>query len=165
MAARTSPDDSADNPRPSLADVTDAVRELVEVMRSNGLTELDVTAGSVEIRLRAPKSGGSAKPNRDNARAASTSIPVQEQQLGHIVTAPMIGTFYASPSPGEPPYLRLGDTVHAGQTIGIIEAMKIMNEIVADRSGVVVEIMATNAQAVEYGSPLLRLDTSRDADE
>jgi acetyl-CoA carboxylase biotin carboxyl carrier protein len=165
MAARTSPDDSADNPRPSLADVTDAVRELVEVMRSNGLTELDVTSGSVEIRLRAPKSGGSARASREGSSSGPAPSPVHEQPSGHVVTAPMIGTFYASPTPGDPPFVRLGDAVHAGQTIGIIEAMKIMNEIVADRAGVVVEIIANNAQAVEYGSPLLRLDTNRDADE
>lgn len=165
MAARTSPDDSADNPRPSLADVTDAVRELVEVMRSNGLTELDVTSGSVEIRLRAPKSGGGSRTHRDGSSAEPAPTPPREQPSGHVVTAPMIGTFYASPTPGDPPYVRLGDTVHAGQTIGIIEAMKIMNEIVADRAGVVVEVIANNAQAVEYGSPLLRLDTNRDAEE
>jgi biotin carboxyl carrier protein len=165
MAARTSPDDSADNPRPSLADVTDTVRELVEVMRSNGLTELDVTSGSVEIRLRSPKSGGGARANRDGSASGPAPSLLPEQAPGHIVTAPMIGTFYASPTPGDPPYVRLGDAVLGGQTIGIIEAMKIMNEIVADRAGVVIEIMALNAQAVEYGSPLLRLDTSRDADE
>jgi acetyl-CoA carboxylase biotin carboxyl carrier protein len=165
MAARTSPDESAENPRPSLADVTDTVRELVEVMRSNGLTEMDVTSGSVEIRLRAPKIGSGARASRDDSGAAPTMSPLREQAPGHIVTAPMIGTFYASPTPGDPPYIRLGDAVHAGQTIGIIEAMKIMNEIVSDRAGVVVEIMANNAQAVEYGSPLLRLDTSRDGDE
>jgi acetyl-CoA carboxylase biotin carboxyl carrier protein len=85
--------------------------------------------------------------------------------VGHVVKAPMIGTFYASPAPGEPPFVHLGDHVSAGQTIGIIEAMKIMNEIVADRSGIVAEILAANAQAVEYGSPLLRLELEGDTEE
>jgi len=165
MAARTSPDDSADTPKPSLADVTEAVRSLVEVMRSNGLTEVDVTSGSVEIRLRAPKSGSSARANRDVSGTSHSLSPLFKEHAGHIVTAPMIGTFYASPTPGDPPYVQLGDSVQAGQTIGIIEAMKIMNEIVADRSGTVTEIMAINAQAVEYGSPLMRLDLERDSDE
>jgi acetyl-CoA carboxylase biotin carboxyl carrier protein len=115
--------------------------------------------------LRAPKSGGGARANRDAPGSPQAPSPLHVEHTGHIVTAPMIGTFYASPTPSDPPFVRLGDTVHAGQTIGIIEAMKIMNEIVADRSGVVTEIMAINAQAVEYGSPLMRLDLSRDSDE
>jgi len=165
MAARSTPDDSADNPKPSLQEVTDAVRTLVEVMRGHGLTELDVSSGSVEIRLRAPKSGGGAKAHREVLGSADAPSLLVQETPGHVVTAPMIGTFYASPSPGELPYVRLGDLVTAGQTIGIIEAMKIMNEIVADRTGTVTEIMAINAEAVEYGSPLLRLDTTQDGDE
>lgn len=165
MAARTGSDDSTDTPKPSLAEVTDAVKTLVDVMRQAGLTELDVTSGGVEIRLRAPKGGGSARASRDVSGAPLSVPPVEIESSGHIVTAPMIGTFYASPSPGEPPYVRPGDMVHAGQTIGIIEAMKIMNEIVSDRSGVVTDVMVKNAQAVEYGSPLLRLDTNQDSDE
>jgi acetyl-CoA carboxylase biotin carboxyl carrier protein len=153
-----------DGEQPTLDAVTAAVRSLVEVMRGNGLTELDVTAGSVSIRLRTPKSGGGSKqPARSDNAPATAETPVVVLD-GHIVTAPMIGTFYSSPSPGEPPFVRIGDAVQAGQTIGIIEAMKIMNEIVADRAGVVVEIFVGNAQAVEYGSPLLRLDLDGDGD-
>ncbi|HUG17233.1 MAG TPA: biotin/lipoyl-containing protein [Thermomicrobiales bacterium] len=70
----------------------------------------------------------------------------------------MIGTFYSSPAPGEPPFVVAGDHIEEGQTIGIIEAMKIMNEIASDRAGTVVELVATNAQPVEFGSPLVRLD-------
>jgi acetyl-CoA carboxylase biotin carboxyl carrier protein len=73
----------------------------------------------------------------------------------------MIGTFYASPTPGAPPFVSEGDEVLAGQTIGIIEAMKIMNEIASDRSGMVDEILVSNGQPVEYGSPLMRLATER----
>jgi acetyl-CoA carboxylase biotin carboxyl carrier protein len=146
---------------PTLDDVTAAVRSLVEVMRSNGLTELDVTAGSVEIRLRAPKGGTIKSPARSD-ETTPTAVPPAISPHVHIVTAPMIGTFYASPAPGEPPFVSVGDVVQAGSTIGIIEAMKIMNEIIADRAGVVVEILAGNAQAVEFGSPLLRLDLDGD---
>jgi acetyl-CoA carboxylase biotin carboxyl carrier protein len=133
-------------------------------MRGNGLTEMDVTAGSVSIRLRAPKSGGGAKhvPVSDGLTESPSSPPAEHG--GHVVTAPMIGTFYASPAPGEPPFVRVGDLVQAGQTIGIIEAMKIMNEIIADRPGIVLEIFVQNAQAVEYGSPLLRLEFEGDGD-
>jgi biotin carboxyl carrier protein len=151
--------------RTGLGEVTETVRSLVEVMRLSGLTELDVAAGDVSIRLRAPKGGGGAKATAV-AEAAKVLLESTPKEVdGHIVTAPMIGTYYSSPAPGEPPFLRLGDHVTAGQTIGIIEAMKIMNEIVADRTGTVVEIIAVNAQAVEYGSPLLRLDLDGDGSE
>ncbi len=144
--------------------MTAAVRSLVEVMRGNGLTELDVTAGSVSIRLRTPKSGSGHKTPARSDDMPVSSVTAAVALDGHIVTAPMIGTFYASPAPGEPPFVRIGDLVQTGQTIGIIEAMKIMNEIVADRSGVVAELFVGNAQAVEYGSPLLRLDLDGDGD-
>ena len=78
----------------------------------------------------------------------------------HVIRAPMIGTFYTAPAPNEPPFVQPGDVVEEGQTIGIIEAMKIMNEIAADRAGTVVELLAQNAQTVEYGSPLIRLAPS-----
>jgi len=151
-----------DGEQPTLDEVTATVRSLVDVLRVNGLTELDVTAGSVSIRLRAPKGTGSAKPALHREGVSESPERPAAALDGHFVTAPMIGTFYASPAPGEPPYVRVGDTVQVGQTIGIIEAMKIMNEIVADRAGVVLEVFVGNAQAVEYGSPLLRLDLQGD---
>jgi acetyl-CoA carboxylase biotin carboxyl carrier protein len=127
-------------------------------MRSNGLTKLDVEVGDVAIRLRARET--SAPPDPTSPRV---DVPPQLDHVtpvaaaGHIVSAPMIGTYYNSASPNDPPFVQPGDRVEAGQTIGIIEAMKIMNEITADRSGVVSEILAANAQPVEYGSPLFRL--------
>jgi acetyl-CoA carboxylase biotin carboxyl carrier protein len=75
----------------------------------------------------------------------------------------MIGTFYAAPGPGEAPFVAIGDEVEVGQVIGIVEAMKIMNEIIADRAGVVTELLVDNAQAVEYGSPLLVLGEQSDS--
>jgi len=89
--------------------------------------------------------------------AAPLAQVEQVEVQGHVVAAPMIGTFYASPSPGDPPFVEVGDSVEVGQTIGIIEAMKIMNEITSDRAGVVAEVLARNAEAVEYGSPLIRI--------
>ena len=138
--------------------VAAVVLSLVETMRSNGLSKLDVEVGDVAIRLRA-RVGGSA------GEVASPQIDVRSHHdgvtapvdAGYIVSAPMIGTYYSSASPGDPPFVQPGDHVEAGQTIGIIEAMKIMNEIASDRSGMVAEILAANAQPVEYGSPLLRL--------
>ena len=85
------------------------------------------------------------------------SVAPLDEPVGHTVTAPMIGTFYSAPAPGEAPFVQIGDEVEVGQAIGIIEAMKIMNEIISDRAGVVSEILVDNAQSVEYGSPLIRL--------
>ncbi len=141
-----------------------AVRELISLMGKGGITELDLSTGDVSIRLRSATS---------NAPAASHQRPVSDgadgtdandaaEAAGHEVTAPMIGTFYAAPGPGEAPFVQIGDEVEVGQVVGIVEAMKIMNEIIADRPGVVIEILVQNAQAVEYGSPLLRLGEQTD---
>lgn len=150
---------SHEGSEPQLDDVTAAVRSLVEMMRGNGLTKIDVSVGDVSIKLRA---GGvrevivAAGEPRD--LGGSVADPAAEPSRGgHVITAPMIGTYYGSPGPGEPAFVRPGDRIEAGQTIGIIEAMKIMNEISADRGGVVAEILVANAQPVEYGSPLVRL--------
>jgi len=78
------------------------------------------------------------------------------EQLETIV-APMVGTFYAAPRPGADPFVRVGDHVEPGQVVAIIEAMKVMNEIVAERAGTIVEILVENGQPVEYGQPLMRL--------
>lgn len=88
-----------------------------------------------------------------SAEGASPSIPA-----GHTITAPMVGTFYASPSPKDPPFVQEGDEVRAGDSIGIIEAMKMMNEIESDVSGRVVRIMVKNGQPVEYGQALVVIE-------
>lgn len=90
-----------------------------------------------------------------DAGAQTSPVPA-----GHVITSPMIGTFYSASAPGEPPFVNIGDEVETGQVVGIIEAMKIMNEITVDKSGVVVEIMVDNAEAVEYGTPLIRISSS-----
>lgn len=134
-----------------------AVRELISLMGKGGITELDLSTGEVSIRLRGGAgSNGTALPSPLQATFADDPA-APESPEGHIVTAPMIGTYYSAPSPGDAPFVQIGDEVEVGQAIGIIEAMKIMNEIIADRSGVVLDVLVENAQPVEYGSPLLRL--------
>jgi acetyl-CoA carboxylase biotin carboxyl carrier protein len=145
----------------STQELIGAVRELIAMMGTGGISELDLTSGGVSIRLRGGSLSASAPapaatPNGE-AGAASTA-----EDEGHVVTAPMIGTYYSAPSPGEDPFVQIGDEVEVGQVIGIIEAMKIMNEIVADKPGVVADILVENAQAVEYGSPLMRLTEQTD---
>lgn len=162
----------------SAADVTSAVRDLIEMMQAGGIGELDLKTDDFKIRLRTetvalatatpvvsmppayamPAMPGiiPGTPAADSTESASASDSKPEIS-GHVVTSPMIGTFYAASAPGEPDYVQIGDEVETGQVVGIIEAMKIMNEITADQSGVVVEILVENAQPVEYGSPLIRI--------
>lgn len=142
------------------AELIDAVRELISLMSKGGISELDLTSGDVSIRLRGTMAGLAVAlpPANDAAQAATAPAP----PAGHEITAPMIGTYYSAPAPGEAPFVQLGDEIEVGQVVGIIEAMKIMNEIVADRSGIVTEILVENAQAVEYGSPLMRLADQTD---
>ena len=140
---------------PPPAEIEGLVRSLVGMMRGGSITELDVAFGTVSIRLRGQLAAGASPAPAAAAPAATEAAPAAAAE--HVITAPMIGTFYASPSPGEPPFVEVGDPIEVGQVIGIIEAMKIMNEITADRPGVVSAILVSNAQPVEYGSPLLRL--------
>jgi acetyl-CoA carboxylase biotin carboxyl carrier protein len=137
------------------------VRSLAAVMHQSNVTELDLALGALSLRLRRPEYG----PSGESALAPPNSGPLPPLPDGrdheHVITAPMIGTFYSAPTPGSPPFIAEGDEVVAGQTIGIIEAMKIMNEIVADRSGVITAILAANGEPVEYGSPLVRLAARR----
>jgi acetyl-CoA carboxylase biotin carboxyl carrier protein len=132
------------------------VRELIALMSRGGISELDLSTGDVSIRLRGQN--GTVQTVSGSAPVAiSQQHSVIAEPAGHVISAPMIGTFYSCPAPGEAPFVQVGDAVEVGQVIGIIEAMKIMNEIIADRSGIVTEILVENAQAVEYGSPLVRL--------
>lgn len=161
--------DTSDRTKRMSADATDSgdaaelvgtVSALIDLMAAGGITELDVSTGSLAIRLR----GGVVEPvvSTPVAVVAPATPPVEQPPANeHLITAPMIGTFYISPAPGEPPFVHPGDHVDAGQTIGIIEAMKIMNEIVSDIAGTVVEILVHDAEAVEYGHPLMRVRPRR----
>jgi acetyl-CoA carboxylase biotin carboxyl carrier protein len=143
---------------PAPEQVADLVQSLAAVMRQSSITELDLDLGDVSVRLRRPTS------NHDGAetRLENDSLaPAKPDPPEVLITAPMIGTFYAAATPGAQPFVAEGDEVYVGQTIGIIEAMKIMNEIAADQAGIVEEILVGNGQPVEYGSPLMRLAAGR----
>ncbi len=156
-----------------------SVRDLIEMMNKGGIGELDLKTEDFKIRLRsedvalasatpvmampqtfAMPQGAPSAPAAAASADAPAATPEAKTPDGHVVTSPMIGTFYSASAPGEPDYVQIGDEVETGQVIGIIEAMKIMNEITADKSGVVVELMVENAQPVEYGSPLVRISSS-----
>ena len=128
------------------------------MMGRGGITELDLDYLDVRIRLR---SGAAASPAPAAAPVALPSNSVVAMAppaaVGKAVTAPMVGTFYSAPSPQDDPFVQVGDTVRVGQVIGIIEAMKIMNEIASEHDGIVTEITVVNGQPVEYGTELLRL--------
>jgi acetyl-CoA carboxylase biotin carboxyl carrier protein len=142
----------------SIGDLTETVRTLAELMTEHGLTKLDLKLGQVMIRMRSgAETDGQPSATVPTAPVAQVVAPAASIEEGYLVTAPMIGTYYSSPAPGEAPFVQIGDHVEVGQVVGIIEAMKIMNEIASDRSGIVKELLVSNAQAVEYGSPLIRL--------
>jgi acetyl-CoA carboxylase biotin carboxyl carrier protein len=164
----------------SPSDVVESVRDLIDMMMKGGIGELDLKAGDVKIRLRSESVAlaaaapvfsmptaamGYPAPQAIASQATEYALTSASTQAGpstegHVVTSPMIGTYYSASAPGEPAFVSVGDEVETGQVIGIIEAMKIMNEITADQSGVVVEIMVENAEAVEYGTPLIRVSSS-----
>ncbi|HEY3539151.1 MAG: acetyl-CoA carboxylase biotin carboxyl carrier protein [Trinickia sp.] len=144
------------------------LKTLIDLVSESGISELEVTEGEGKVRIvkNAPpvyvQPSTSYSPQMAAAPAASAApldaaaapAPVAAQPQGHVVTSPMVGTFYRAPSPGAAEFVKIGDTVKEGQTLCIIEAMKLMNEIESDKDGVVKEVLAENGQAVEYGQPL-----------
>ncbi|MDR6446183.1 acetyl-CoA carboxylase biotin carboxyl carrier protein [Paraburkholderia terricola] len=144
------------------------LKTLIDLVSESGISELEVTEGEGKVRIvknappvyvqpsasYAPQYAQPAPPGGEAPAAAAPAIPAAAAPQGHVVTSPMVGTFYRAPSPGADPFVQVGDTVKEGQTICIIEAMKLLNEIESDASGVVKEILVENGQAVEYGQPL-----------
>ncbi|HXG04536.1 MAG TPA: acetyl-CoA carboxylase biotin carboxyl carrier protein [Candidatus Binatia bacterium] len=142
--------------------MTALARELGAVMRELDLAEIEAALGEVRIRLQrslpvtVPPAAAPAPPAV--TAAATVPLPPTAGPTLTTVEAPMVGTFYRAPSPGAEPYVREGDLVKPGQVLGIIEAMKLMNEIEARVGGRVVKILVENAQPVEYGQPLFLID-------
>jgi acetyl-CoA carboxylase biotin carboxyl carrier protein len=137
------------------------LKKLIDLVQESGISELEVTEGEEKVKI--VKSGGSsvAYPAPAPAPAsvlapapAATPAPIPR----HVVKSPMVGTFYRSPSPGAKHFVEVGDTVKSGDTICIIEAMKLLNEIECDKDGVIQAILVENGQPVEYGEPLAIID-------
>ncbi|BBU28400.1 acetyl-CoA carboxylase biotin carboxyl carrier protein subunit [Burkholderia sp. THE68] len=148
------------------------LKTLIDLVSESGISELEVTEGEGKVRIvknaapvymqapqqYAPQMQAPAAPHFAGAgeagAPASAAAPAVVAPQGHVVTSPMVGSFYRAPSPGADPFIQVGDTVKEGQTLCIIEAMKLLNEIESDKAGVVKEILVENGQAVEYGQPL-----------
>jgi acetyl-CoA carboxylase biotin carboxyl carrier protein len=153
------------------------IHHLVRLMKRYDLTALDLVDGSVQIRLRrrgsepvAPPAATSAHPaTASSAATSAASLPPAASRPEQppaapvpasktiVIESPMVGTYYASSAPGAPPYVSVGSVVHPDTIVGIIEAMKVFTDIPAGVSGTIVEIVATNAQPVEFGQPLFRV--------
>jgi len=149
------------------------LKKLIDLVQESGIAELEITEGEEKVKI---VKGGAASiaPASAAALGLAAAAPVEARpapaaaaappaagpeagQEGHVVKAPMVGTFYRSPSPDAKPFVEVGQTIKEGQTICIIEAMKLMNEIEADASGVVKAVLVENGQPVEYGQPLFIL--------
>ena len=132
------------------------VERLVELLQESGVGEIRVRHGETEISVKA-RPEAPAPQGSPGVPEMVEPEPSPEMDGLHAVRSPVVGTFYRAPAPGEDAYVEVGDAVSAGQTMCIVEAMKLMNEIVADVSGEVVEVLAENAGGVEYDQPLFYL--------
>ena len=150
------------------------LKKLIDLVQESGIAELEITEGEEKVKIvkggavamvaaptmMAPVAAAAPVPARAAAAAPAAAGPTAEPaaaQEGHVVKAPMVGTFYRSPSPDAKAFVEVGQAVKEGDTICIIEAMKLMNEIEADASGTVKAILVENGQPVEYGQPLFIL--------
>jgi len=142
------------------------LKTLIELVESSGIAELEVSEGEERVRITRSMPTAHQGLARDiggpgGAGGVSTGeVPAAEQPAtpaaeGHVVKAPMVGTFYRAAAPGSASFVEVGDAVQPGDPLCIIEAMKLMNEIEADQAGIVKAILVENGQAVEYGQPLV----------
>ena len=146
---------------PKIEIETDYVEKLAELLARTGLSEIEICQG--EARIRVARQTATSIEYVQAAPVAAAAVPVAAAaapEPGHpgAVTSPMVGTAYLCPEPGAPAFVKVGDTVKEGQTLLIIEAMKVMNQIRAPQAGRVTRVFVTNAAPVEYGEPLLVIE-------
>ena len=147
------------------------LKKLIDLVEESGISELELTEGEESVRISRqgqvvqqpqqyaiPQQPTPAVQNQAPTPTASADTEVVAQENGHALTSPMVGTFYRSSSPEADPYVDVGSSVKKGDTLCIIEAMKLLNEIEADRDGIIKQIMVENAQPVEFGEPLFIIE-------
>lgn len=143
------------------------IKKLIELVEESGVAELEITEGEESVRINrysaqpapmhyAPQP--QQAPAMPAGQPAASAEPASEEVSGHVVRSPMVGTFYEAPSPDAKPFVTVGSQVNAGETLCIIEAMKMMNQIEADKSGVVKQILVDNEEPVEFDQPLFIIE-------
>ncbi|MDO8464781.1 MAG: acetyl-CoA carboxylase biotin carboxyl carrier protein [Gallionella sp.] len=139
------------------------LKTLIELVESSGIAELEISEGEERVRITRTAASAMqayAQAPQQTVIAASQAVATAAEPAkpavaeGHVVKSPMVGTFYRSASPGSKPFVDVGQSVSSGDTLCIIEAMKLLNEIEADQSGVIKAILVENGQPVEFGQPL-----------
>jgi len=145
------------------------IKKLIELVEESGVAELEITEGEESVRINryspqpaqmqyAPQPQQAPQQAAPASQPAAPAEPASEEVSGHIVRSPMVGTFYESPSPDAKAFVTVGSQVNAGETLCIIEAMKMMNQIEADKSGVVKQILVDNEEPVEFDQPLFIIE-------
>jgi acetyl-CoA carboxylase biotin carboxyl carrier protein len=144
------------------------IKKLIELLEESGLAELEISEGEESVRIARFTQGVNVAAQRQPmampmqaAPALATTPPAAmpaEHRDENMVTAPMVGTFYASPAPGAKPFVEVGQEVRVGQVLCVIEAMKMMNQIESERAGKVVALLAKNGEPVEFGQPLFAIE-------
>ena len=148
------------------------IKKLIELVEESGIQELEITEGEESVRINRGSPAATVMPPYFAAPAAApapaavpaaspavSAAPAEKAAIsGHVLWSPMVGTFYRSSSPGAASFVEVGSSVKVGDTLCIIEAMKMMNQIQADKAGVIKEILVENGQPVEYDEPLLVIE-------
>jgi len=148
------------------------IKKLIELLDESGVAEIEIHEGEESVRISRYSQNAPAQPAvmpapaptpatppATTASSAGEDKPEEPPAIkGHTIDSPMVGTFYRAPSPGAKPFVEVGQRVNVGDTLCIIEAMKILNQIEADRAGVIVDILVENGQPVEYGEPLFVIE-------
>lgn len=150
------------------------VKKLIDLVEESNIEELEIREGEESVKIKRQSDDSQFRTDRSistSGRFAQVTVestpdhtltePIPEkikEVSGHIIKAPMVGTFYRSPSPDAKPFFEIGDTVNSGDTLCVIEAMKILNQIETDIGGIISQILVENAQPVEYNQPLFVID-------
>jgi len=153
------------------------IKKLIELLEESGIAEIEIKEGEEGVRISRAGAAYTAAPHAHAMHSAPAPAPAapprgpeslpaavageaapKPKPSEHVITAPMVGTFYAAPSPGAKPFVEIGDEIKLGQVLCVIEAMKMMNQIEADKAGRITSIMARNGDPVEFGQPLFVIE-------